>query len=235
MPVPDASLVGAKPTQSVGADHSCVSQGFATNVKHRKTARTGQRRDQPGHAVGQDMVKHGALCKMVLVGGMLLSACAPGQNAGPAQADLAIELVRLSRPGPPQGPDGACWASDTTPAIIETVTEQVVIGEEVRDAAGAVITPATFETQTFQRMVQDREEVWFRAPCAADMTVAFVATLQRALKARGIYLQPVTGVLDAATADAIRRFQATRGLDSPTLSLAAAKELGISATDRDDL
>ena len=172
---------------------------------------------------------------MVLIGGIAVGACTPAQNAGPAPADLAIELVRLSKPGPPKGPDGACWASDTTPAIIETVTEQVVITEEVRDAAGALITPATFETQTFQRIVQDREDVWFRAPCPADLTVAFIATLQRALKARGIYLQPVTGVFDAATAEAIRRFQATRGLDSPTLSLAAAKELGISATDRDDL
>jgi len=195
-----------------------------------------QCRDQPGRNSGQGMRKPTGLAKTVLICGCLvLAGCTPGQNAGPARADLGIELVRLSKPGPPVGPDGACWASDTTPAIIETVTEQVVIGEELRDAAGAVITPASFETQTFQRMVQDREEVWFRAPCGANVTVAFVATLQRALKARGIYLAPVTGEIDAATADAIRRFQATRGLDSPVLSLAAAKELGISATDRDDL
>jgi hypothetical protein len=33
----------------------------------------------------------------------------------------------------------------------------------------------------------------------------------------------------------VRRFQADRGLDSPTLSLAAAKELGLIATDLSDL
>ena len=191
--------------------------------------------DQPGGDIGQGMSKSTGLAKALWIGGLVLAGCTPGQNGGPARADLAIELVRLSAPGPPDGPDSACWASDITPAIIETVTEQVVITEEQRDAAGVLITPASFETRTFQRMVQDREEVWFRAPCAADITVNYIATLQRALKARGVYLQPVTGEINAATADAIRRFQAARGLDSPTLSLAAAKELGISATDRGDL
>ena len=171
----------------------------------------------------------------VIIGCLVLANCTAGRNIGPARAGLEIEVLRLTTAGPPEGPEGACWASDTTPAIIETVTEQVMITEDVRNAAGAVTAPASFETRTFQRMVQDREVVWFRAPCAADMTVAFLATLQRALKARGIYLAPVTGQMDTATADAIRRFQAMRGLDSPTLSLAAAKELGISATDRNDL
>ena len=184
---------------------------------------------------GQGMTKSSKIATAAVLGVWVLAGCAPGQNARLARTDLAIELVRLTGPGPPKGPSAACWASDTTPAIIETVTEQVVISEEVRDAAGAVVVPASFETRTFQRMVQDREVVWFHAPCAADVTVNFVATVQRALKARGVYLQPVTGVMDAATGDAIRRFQATRGLDSPVLSLAAAKELGISATDRDDL
>jgi len=192
-------------------------------------------RDQPACEIGQGMGNSGKIATAAVVAVWVMAGCAPGQNAGPARADLAIELVRLTGSGPPKGPDTACWASDTTPAIIETVTEQVVTREEVRDAAGAVVAPASFETKTFQRMVQDREEVWFRAPCAVDVTVNFVATLQRALKARGIYLQPVTGTVDAATSDAIRRFQAMRGLDSPVLSLAAAKELGIIATDRDDL
>ena len=206
-------------------------QGLANTVK----VQNDQGQDQLGRDIGHGMIDNTGLTKALLIGGLVVAGCTTGQNAGPARADLAIELVRLTKPGPPNGPDGACWVSDTTPAIIESVTEQVVIAEELRDAAGRVTTPASFETQTFQRMVQDREEVWFRAPCAADMTVHYIATLQRALKARGIYLQPVTGTLDAGTADAIRRFQATRGLDSPILSLAAAKELGISATDRDDL
>jgi peptidoglycan hydrolase-like protein with peptidoglycan-binding domain len=78
--------------------------------------------------------------------------------------------------------------------------------------------------------VQDRAQVWFPAPCAADMTLDLIATLQRALKARGFYLLPLTGVYDAPTMAAVRRYQAGRGLDSPKLSLGAARELGIVAT-----
>lgn len=167
-----------------------------------------------------------------------LAACqtAGGPVSGPARADLGIELIR--RPpdaGPPPGPEGACWDKDVTPAVIETVTDQVLVSAEQRDADGKVTAPATFRTVTAQRMVQEREEVWFRAPCPEDISVAFVASLQRALKARGLYLLPVTGAMDGATAEAIRRFQADRGLDSPTLSLAAARELGLIAVDLDRL
>lgn len=174
----------------------------------------------------------------VVIGGalaLLLAGCNPAQVTAPSRADLGIELVRLRDAGPPPGPEGACWASDTTPAVIETVTEQVVVTEEIRDDTGRVTTPASFQTKTHQRMVQDHEEVWFRAPCPEDVTVQFVASLQRAMKARGLYLLPVTGAMDADTQEAVRRFQADRGLDSPTLSLAAAKELGLIATDLSDL
>ena len=153
----------------------------------------------------------------------------------PGQAALGKELVRLKGDGPPASPEGECWASSVTPAVIETVTEQVLVSDEVRDATGTVVEPASYRTQTQQRMVQDREEVWFRAPCPAEQSVQFVASLQRALKARGLYLMPVTGEMDADTAEAVRRFQAARGLDSPVLSLAAAQELGLTATALDEL
>lgn len=172
---------------------------------------------------------------LALLAGLSLGGCQPGGVTAPTQAALAGEMVRIKGDGPPPSPDGECWAKSTTPAIIETVTEQEMVTEEVRDETGAVVTPATFRTRTHQRMVRDREEVWFRAPCPADQSVQFVASLQRALKARGLYLAEVTGEMDSATAEAVRRFQAERGLDSPVLSLAAARELGISATRLEDL
>lgn len=168
---------------------------------------------------------------------LMLAGCQGARVVPPGQAALGKELVRLkgNREGPPPSPNGECWAAAITPAVIETVTDQVVSSDEVRDATGKVVKPASYRTQTHQRMVQDREEVWFRAPCPADQTVQFVATLQRALKARGLYLLPVTGEMDAATAEAVRRFQAGRGLDSPVLSLAAARELGLTATALDQM
>lgn len=184
-----------------------------------------------GQAKAKDrMTRHliaGGLAALMLV------SCGPaGAPRSPERADLSREIVELNnKPGPPHGPEGACWASELTPTIIETVTEQVVASPERRDKDGNVTAPATFRTVTQQKIVQDRHEIWFRAPCPGDFTVAFVASLQRALKARGLFAQPVTGTMDAATAEAVRRYQADRGLDSKQLSLAAARELGLVATD----
>ena len=163
----------------------------------------------------------------------LLAACqSQAVVEAPSRAQLADEVLRTS---PPSSETNSCWAAEVTPAIIETVSEQTLVTPEIRDAQGQVVTPASFRSTTRQRIVQDRAEVWFRAPCPAEMTVEFIATLQRALKARGLYRAPLTGMMDAATAKAIRRFQAERGLDSPQLSLAAARELGIVSTELESL
>ncbi len=153
----------------------------------------------------------------------------------PSITDLSAEIVRPREPGPPQGPEGACWEADVTPAIIETVTEQVQVTAEKRDESGTILTPATFRTDTRQRIAREREVVYFRAPCPEELTLDFVGSLQRALKARGIYAGPLTGQIDPATSEAIRRFQAERGLDSPRLSLGAARELGLSTVPLDQL
>jgi hypothetical protein len=166
-----------------------------------------------------------ALCLLALAG---CAGMPPPDTA--SRADFSGELVLRDEPGPPEGPQGACWQADIRPAVIETVTEQVLIEPERRAADGTAI-PAIYGTETRQRIVEDRATVWFRAPCAAELTVEVIATVQRALKARGFYLLPLTGVLDAPTRDAIRRYQRGRGLDSDHLSLAAARELGVIAAD----
>jgi Putative peptidoglycan binding domain len=160
-----------------------------------------------------------------------LMACHPATVAAPVRADLALGQVIRAGDLPPGGPAGQCWDRDIIPAVIETETEQVLVQPEVRGDDGTLVSPAIFRTETRQQMVQDRAQVWFPAPCPADMTVDFVATLQRALKARGFYLLPLTGMYDAPTMAAVRRYQAGRGLDSPRLSLGAARDLGLVATD----
>jgi hypothetical protein len=155
---------------------------------------------------------------------------APVSRAAAATGPLSAELIRRREPGPPPSTDGACWARDITPAIIETVTEHQLIQPAEVDADGHIREQASFRTVTEQRIVQDREEIWFRTPCPAEMNLTFIATLQRALKARGLYRPALTGVMDAATRDAIRRYQEPRGLDSDLLSLAAARDLGIMAS-----
>lgn len=172
-----------------------------------------------------------AVC-MILA--LALAGCQPGAPAGTrAGDDLSRELVRKTSPKPPSEGKNICWADDVTPAIIETVTEQVLVQPEGLGPKGDVIQPAIFETKTAQRIVQDRRDVWFRTPCEAVLTVDFVASLQRALKARGYYSDTLTGQLDAQTRRAIRQYQEPLGLNSERLSLAAARRLGIAEGDFD--
>ena len=162
----------------------------------------------------------------------VLAGCAGG---APPSAEvgrsLAPEIVYTHRDGPPGAAPGTCWGQDVTPAHVETVTEHVMV--EPAAPAADVTRPgaAVYRTETRQRIVREREEVWFRTPCADEMTPELVETLQRALTARGLYQGPVTGEMDAATRRAVRHFQRRQGLDSGLLSLTAARQLGIVAFD----
>lgn len=169
----------------------------------------------------------------IITAALFLAACTPPPPlpTAPDKTTFASEILRTQDDSPPQGPESDCWAQDSSPAVIETVTEQVQITPELRAEDGSLTAPATYRTQTATRMVRDRETVWFRAPCPSEMTPDFIASLQRALKARGYYLAPLTGMLDPATTDALRRYQTERGLDSRQLSLAAARDLGLVTTD----
>ena len=149
---------------------------------------------------------------------LLIGGCAGASlPKAPAAADLADEAFRGDKP---DGPEGACWARDETPAVIETVTEQIA------EAAGPE-NPAGYSTETRQEIIRPREQIWFRTPCDGDLTPDLVASLQRALTARGLLQTAPTGLLDAPTRIAIRAFQRPRGLNSDRLSLAAARDLGI--------
>ncbi len=185
----------------------------------------------PGLHLGQTMANPYILTCALTLAAFASVACTSVQVAAPSRGDLGAELIHVNHPGPPDGKDGSCWASDTIPAVIETTTQQQLVSPQVLDETGKVVTAAVYRSNTQTRMVSEREEVWFRAPCPDSMIPEFIATLQRALKARGLYLLTVTGELDAPTLESIRRFQADRGLDSPTLSLAAAQELGIVSTE----
>jgi hypothetical protein len=153
-----------------------------------------------------------------------LAACGPL-----AQETAADALLGSMLDVPPGAPQGTCWAKIVSPALLETVTEQVLVEPARLAADGQVETPAIFRTETRQRIVTEREVTWFETPCPAEMTPDLIATLQRALAARGFYDGPVTGQIGPATSAGVRRYQAATGLDSPVLSLAAARALGLLA------
>nr|WP_235857849.1 peptidoglycan-binding domain-containing protein [Marimonas lutisalis] len=135
---------------------------------------------------------------------------------------------------PPGAAPGTCWGKDVTPAVIETVTEKILLQPAQVLDDGTVISDPVYKTETRQAIVKERRELWFETPCEDQLTPDFVASLQRALQARGIYRGAITGEMDARTRRAIRHYQAPQGLDSGILSLAAARKLGLVAVGRPD-
>ncbi|MBY6202501.1 peptidoglycan-binding protein [Maritalea mobilis] len=162
-----------------------------------------------------------------------LSACTPTtEEVFSAVIDPVETDIQVTRGmGPPDADPNACYGREVTPAVIETVTEQVMLQPPQISTDGAVREPAIFMTETQQRIVQERRELWFETPCQAERDPEFIASLQRALEARGHYHGPINGEMDTRTRRAIRAYQRPQGLDSPILSLAAARQLGIAIWD----
>ncbi|WP_375690424.1 peptidoglycan-binding domain-containing protein [Pseudooceanicola sp. LIPI14-2-Ac024] len=167
--------------------------------------------------------------RAVLLLPLALAACGAPEDTLPALGAPEVTQIRAS--APPGALPGTCWGRDATPAVIETVTDHVLAEPAAVDAAGAVIRPASYRTETRQQIVRERQEVWFRTPCLPEMTPEFIASLQRALAARGLHSGAITGQMDEATRRAVRAYQQPEGLDSGTLSLAAARKLGLSVVE----
>jgi hypothetical protein len=153
---------------------------------------------------------------------LALAACQPAPP-GPDRPSLGAEA-------PPGAAPGTCWGKKDTPAVIETVTEQVQLSPAETDATGRALRPATYATVTRQAILRERVTTWYETPCPDVQTPEFIASVQRALAARGLYTGQITARFDARTRAAIARYQAPLGLDSDTLSLDSARRLGLVAT-----
>jgi hypothetical protein len=133
------------------------------------------------------------------------------------------------------GTDGRCYGRDITPAVIETVTAQVLDQPAVMADDGSVISPAVFRREIRQEITRERQVVAFETICPPAYTLEFVETLQRALQARGYYSGDINGLLDAYTGRAIQSFQRDDGPDSPLLWISTARELGIVALSSEQI
>ncbi|MDG1803126.1 MAG: peptidoglycan-binding domain-containing protein [Paracoccaceae bacterium] len=158
----------------------------------------------------------------LLIAACALSACEDGMTFG---APPATE-VSLSRDA-----TGRCFVRDISPAVIEVVTDQEVVVPEVRDASGNVIQPAVIRKIDRPAVTETRDQTLFEALCPERLTPDLVSTLQRALAARGDYRGSITGTYDRNTARAVQRHQKSRGLDSPTLAIMTARDLGLIVVD----
>ncbi len=161
-----------------------------------------------------------------------LAACSPASTPD-VQALGKPDQAFLTQVTPPTAAPGTCWGKTTSPAVIETVTEQVIVRPAQIASDGAVIAPAIYKTETQQKIVRERQDAWFQTLCETEMTPEFIASVQRALAARTLYYGPITGEMDARTRAAVRRYQNAQGLDSGILSLAAARKLGLARVEPD--
>ena len=159
---------------------------------------------------------------------ILLAAC---EAALPVPGIGEPDVIQLRGTPPPGSPAGACWGREAQPAVVETVTEQVMLQPAQVRADGTVEAPAIYKTETRQAIVSERKELWFRTPCEAELTPDVISSLQRALQARGLYSGAINGEMDRPTRRGVRKYQAPLGLDSGILSLAAARKLGLSVVD----
>lgn len=162
------------------------------------------------------------------IAALIVAGCTPMDVPDVAQL-MEPEPVKTHASLPPGADPEACHGQDVTPAIIETVTEQVMLQPAQIASDGTVLYPAVYKTETQQAIVQERRELWFETPCNSELTVEFVSSLQRALKVRGVYRGPINGEMSPRTRRAIRAYQKPQGLDSAILSTAAARQLGLVA------
>lgn len=171
-----------------------------------------------------------------------LAACDgtnPGGNPAPETSSDAPSgtspepgVDEATRSGPVGAAPGTCWGRTVSPAVIETVTEQVQVAPAKVNPDGTIATLPVYKSEARQKIVTQRVDRWFETPCAETLTAEFNASLQRALAARGYYVGEVNGEMDTATRAAVQAYQRLDGLDSGVLSLATARKLGLIAVAR---
>ncbi len=123
--------------------------------------------------------------------------------------------------------NGRCFAIDTGPERTESIVEEVLTLPEQRDADGTVLRPAIYRQEERDVLVPINDPVRFEVVCPQIYSQSFVASLQRALSARGAYSGAANGLLDGATQNAILLYQTARGRHSAQLSVATAREFGL--------
>lgn len=119
----------------------------------------------------------------------------------------------------------ASTRSITIPAEYETVKVRKLVQPEQEKR---IEIPAEYRTVTKRQMVEESYLEWRPVVCETNMTTAGVRELQRALRDAGHDPGPIDGVYGKLTQNAVKSFQATKGLASGGLTLATVEALGVS-------
>ena len=134
---------------------------------------------------------------------------------------------------PPNSQPGVCWGHEPAPEVTTITTQTIMVEKAIYDAQGREITPAIYRKVRAPQVINDGTGRWFERVCDTLATPIFIETLQRALFVRGYFSGDVTGMMDAPTLRAVRKYQREQGLNSDTLSLSAAQQLGLIAIELD--
>lgn len=161
-----------------------------------------------------------------LFAGLVLAACTQGPTVSEQGVIVGNGLA------PPGAAPGTCWGKIPTPAVVETVTEQILVTPAKMNPDGTIATLPVYREESRQQIVTPRTDRWFEIPCPPVFTVEFVSTLQRALQVRGLYSGAINGNMDADTRRAVLAVQSADGLPSDVLSIETARKLGIVAVPR---
>ncbi len=159
-----------------------------------------------------------------------LAGCDPATLGGGEKPEPGV--VEATRDGPPGASPGTCWGRTVSPAVIETVTNQVQVKPAQVNSDGTIGAPPVYRTEARQQIVSQRVDNWFETPCPEALSAEFNSSLQRALSVRGYYIGQINGKMDAGTRAAVQAFQRLDGPDSGVLSLATARKLGLIAVER---
>lgn len=159
---------------------------------------------------------------------LVLGACTPpGASTGGK-----LSKFQIVQTAPVDAASGTCWGNRVSPAVIETVEREILVQPAQVSSDGRIQQPAIYRKESRQEIVQERREVWTQIVCVTAFTDDFVASLQRALAARGFYKGPASGLMDNRTRTAIRKLQSEDGFEEAVLTLATARKLGLIAVER---
>jgi len=159
-----------------------------------------------------------------------LSACEIPTTGG--TNPNSIQTIGFAPDAPAGAAPGTCWGKTIAPAIIETVSREVLIEPAQVSPDGRIQQPAVYKKEDQLNIIRPRAENWFETVCPTLLTEEFVASLQRALSVRGTFRGQATGLMDDRTRKAIRKFQEGDGFDSGNLTVKAARELGLVSVPR---
>ena len=95
-----------------------------------------------------------------------------------------------------------------------------------------MVSPAQYEKTRTHTNTKPRCVTKIEAVCTEDLTQEFIASLQRAFQARGLFSSTITVSMDTTKRRARLIFQTVKGVESETVVKATAQELGLVVNDQ---